>query len=233
LFKLFIGKRPGGPGGVPDYFGDSIVLSRPRRLDVSREQDGDDGSSRQGPGAPGGSSEQDKTDYTDNSIIVRTDFPETWIWEDIMNNNCDAVKFSKKVPDTITSWLISAFSLNQANGLGLNENPTSLTVFRPFFISTTLPYSVKRGERLTLSIQIFNYLSSDQDVSVTMSNAGQQFDFTDDTDAIYGRFYKIIRVQFLETISKFKYSHLIISGPIHFRRCLFFFVSLCFITKTR
>jgi CD109 antigen len=119
-------------------------------------------------------------------ISVRKDFPETWIWEDVMNNNCDAVKFSKKVPDTITSWLISAFSLNQANGLGLNDNPTSLTVFRPFFISTTIPYSVRRGERLTMSIQIFNYLSSDQDVSVTMFNEAQQFDFTDDTDANYG-----------------------------------------------
>jgi CD109 antigen len=121
-------------------------------------------------------------------ISVRKDFPETWIWEDITNNNCDSVKLSKKVPDTITSWLISAFSLNQANGLGLNENPTSLRVYRPFFISTTLPYSVRRGEQLTLSIQIFNYLTSDQDVSVTMSNDAQQFEFKDDTDTNYGEF---------------------------------------------
>jgi Alpha-2-macroglobulin family len=115
-------------------------------------------------------------------INVRREFPETWLWEDFMTDNCEPVKLSKVVPDTITTWLISAFSLNEANGFGVNANPTSLTVFRPFFISTTLPYSVKRGEQLTLSVQIFNYLSSDQDVSVTMFNEKEEFQFTDETD---------------------------------------------------
>jgi CD109 antigen len=118
-------------------------------------------------------------------LRVRNDFPETWIWEDFME--CESVQWSKKVPDTITSWVISAFSMNRANGLGLNDSPTTLTVFRPFFVSTTLPYSVKRGEQLILSIQVFNYLPSDQDVTVTLSNEDQQFDFVDDPDAIYGR----------------------------------------------
>jgi uncharacterized protein YfaS (alpha-2-macroglobulin family) len=139
-----------------------------------------------GPGGPGGSGGPAPA-----PISVRKEFPETWIWEDIMNDNCNPVKLTKKVPDTITSWLISAFSLNQDNGLGLNEKPTSLTVFRPFFISTTLPYSVRRGEELTLSIQVFNYLSDDQDVSVTMSNDAEQFEFKDDTDADHGEFNKI------------------------------------------
>jgi CD109 antigen len=114
-------------------------------------------------------------------ITVRKDFPETWIWEDIDDNQCDAVKFTKKVPDTITSWVISAFALNKENGLGLGDT-SKLTVYKPFFVSTTLPYSVKRGEVLTLSVQIFNYLSKDQEVTVVMSNDGQHFDFADDAD---------------------------------------------------
>jgi Alpha-2-macroglobulin family len=115
-------------------------------------------------------------------IKVRKDFPETWIWEDIDDNQCDAVKFTRKVPDTITSWVISAFALNKENGLGLGDTST-LTVYKPFFVSTTLPYSVKRGEVLTLSIQIFNYLPKDQDVTVVMANEDQHFDFADDTDS--------------------------------------------------
>jgi uncharacterized protein YfaS (alpha-2-macroglobulin family) len=111
-------------------------------------------------------------------IVVRKDFPETWIWEDIDDNQCDAVTFTKKVPDTITSWVISAFALNKANGLGLGDT-AKVNVFKPFFVSTTLPYSVKRGETLTLSIQIFNYLSKDQEVTVVMANDGQYFDFAD------------------------------------------------------
>jgi CD109 antigen len=97
-------------------------------------------------------------------------------------NRCESIKVSQKVPDTITSWIISAFSLNKVNGLGLADAPTSLTVFKSFFVSTSLPYSVKRGEALTVSVQVFNYLSKDQEVLVRLSNAGLQFDFTDDTN---------------------------------------------------
>jgi CD109 antigen len=86
------------------------------------------------------------------------------------------------VPDTITSWIVSAFSLNKVNGLGLMDAPASLTVFKSFFVSTTLPYSVKRGEALTISVQVFNYLAEDQEVLITVANAALQFDFTDDTD---------------------------------------------------
>lgn len=40
-----------------------------------------------------------------------------------------------------------------------------LTVFRPFFIKTNLPYSVKRGEKLALQILVFNYMPVEQTVS--------------------------------------------------------------------
>jgi CD109 antigen len=96
---------------------------------------------------------------------------------------CESIKITKTVPDTITSWIVSAFSLNKVNGLGLMDAPASLTVFKSFFISTTLPYSVKRGEALTMSIQVFNYLAKDQEVLVKVSNAALQFDFTDDNNS--------------------------------------------------
>jgi CD109 antigen len=95
---------------------------------------------------------------------------------------CESIKVSKKVPDTITSWIVSAFSLNKVNGLGLMDAPASLTVFKSFFVSTTLPYSVKRGEALTISVQVFNYLPKNQEVLITVANTALQFDFTDDTN---------------------------------------------------
>jgi CD109 antigen len=94
---------------------------------------------------------------------------------------CETIKISKKVPDTITSWKISAFSLNKLNGLGVSD-PVSLTVFKSFIVTTVLPYSVKRGESLTMSVQIFNYLPNDQEVLVKLSNEAQQFEFTDGTN---------------------------------------------------
>ena len=43
-----------------------------------------------------------------------------------------------------------------------------LTVFKPFFVSLNLPYSVVRGEQLVLQAIVFNYMNKDTDVTVTL-----------------------------------------------------------------
>ena len=63
-----------------------------------------------------------------------------------------------KVPDTITTWVASAFAMSDAAGLGISQ-PTSLKVFQPFFVSLTLPYSVIRGEEVSIITTVFNYES--------------------------------------------------------------------------
>lgn len=86
---------------------------------------------------------------------------------------------TKKVPDTITSWIITGFSVSPVYGLGLTRQPRKLNVFLPFFVSTNLPYSVKRGEVVSIPIVIFNYMESDQTADVTFHNTEQEFEFTD------------------------------------------------------
>ena len=70
-----------------------------------------------------------------------------------------------KVPDTITSWIASAFAMSDAAGLGVSK-PTSLKVFQPFFVSLTLPYSVIRGEEVSIITTVFNYENKCLTVSV-------------------------------------------------------------------
>lgn len=91
------------------------------------------------------------------------------------------VVLSKKVPDTITSWVISGFSINPDTGLGLTKAPKTLKVYQPFFISLNLPYSVKRGEIVALPVILFNYLDVDVDAELTVHNDGQ-FEFVDAGD---------------------------------------------------
>lgn len=83
----------------------------------------------------------------------------------------------KKVPDTITSWVITGFSLDPINGLGLSKEPRNLQVFQPFFVSIDLPYSIKRGEVLSIPVGIFNYLDDEFDVEVTLHNTDQDLEF--------------------------------------------------------
>jgi CD109 antigen len=88
----------------------------------------------------------------------------------------------RTVPDTITSWQITGFSINKQNGLGITEKSSKVTVFKPFFVTTQLPYSVKRGEVLTISVQVMNYMTEEKKVQVIMYNNEAKFDFEDAKD---------------------------------------------------
>uniref|UniRef100_A0A674JWJ1 CD109 antigen n=1 Tax=Terrapene triunguis TaxID=2587831 RepID=A0A674JWJ1_9SAUR len=72
------------------------------------------------------------------------------------------------VPDTITSWVASAFVISENLGLGITTAPVELEAFQPFFISLNLPYSVTRGEQFILEVNIFNYLKEATKVMVTL-----------------------------------------------------------------
>ncbi|VDK50291.1 unnamed protein product [Anisakis simplex] len=86
--------------------------------------------------------------------------------------------YEATVPDTITSWVASAFAINDETGLGVAPSTSKLTVFRPFFIRLNIPYSVKRGEKFALQVLIFNYMDTEQDVTVTLKHDdGAGFDF--------------------------------------------------------
>uniref|UniRef100_A0AAQ6A9J0 NTR domain-containing protein n=1 Tax=Amphiprion ocellaris TaxID=80972 RepID=A0AAQ6A9J0_AMPOC len=82
-----------------------------------------------------------------------------------------AVDVEKTVPDTITKWAAGAFCVSSV-GFGVSPN-TGLTVFQPFFVSLTLPYSVIRGEVFTLKATVFNYLSKCIMVNVTLDDSDQ------------------------------------------------------------
>ncbi|XP_025405669.1 CD109 antigen-like isoform X2 [Sipha flava] len=116
-----------------------------------------------------------------SSIKVRSNFPETWLWDNVEAGQDGRASLKSKVPDTITSWVISAFSIDSLYGLGLLDTPKKLKVFKPFFISVDLPYSVRRGEIIAIPVVVFNYMRKDVTADVTLENIGQ-FDFADYTN---------------------------------------------------
>ena len=67
--------------------------------------------------------------------------------------------FNLKVPDAITSWYASGFTISKQAGMRI-ANPMELRVFQPFFISLNLPYSVIRGEDVIVPAAIFSYLEN-------------------------------------------------------------------------
>lgn len=113
---------------------------------------------------------------------IRTFFPETWIWDLVTVGDSGLVSMEKTTPDTITKWAAGAFCVSSV-GFGVAPN-TGLTVFQPFFVSLTLPYSVIRGEVFTLKATVFNYLSKCIMVQVTLA-ASDQHTFRNCDGCIY------------------------------------------------
>ncbi|XP_058269380.1 alpha-2-macroglobulin-like isoform X1 [Hemibagrus wyckioides] len=99
------------------------------------------------------------------SETVRKFFPETWIWQLSEVGDSGSVQLPVTVPDTITTWETEAFCVS-SKGLGLAP-PVQLTVFQPFFLELSLPYSIIRGEVFELKATVFNYLSKCIMVKVT------------------------------------------------------------------
>ncbi|XP_067624051.1 thioester-containing protein 1 allele R1 isoform X6 [Eurosta solidaginis] len=117
-------------------------------------------------------------------VPVRKHFIETWIWTLHDSTESNSFKLAKKIPDTITSWVVTGFSLNPKTGLALTTDPTKIQVFQPFFVSTNLPYSVKRGEVIAIPVIIFNYMDKALDAEVVMDNTDKEYDFTEATNEV-------------------------------------------------
>ncbi|KAF3847191.1 hypothetical protein F7725_020219 [Dissostichus mawsoni] len=109
---------------------------------------------RQFDSAPGASYSPDDSPIE----TVRTFFPETWIWDLLEVGKSGTKDVSVTVPDTITTWETEAFCLS-SQGFGLAPRK-EITVFQPFFLELSLPYSIIRGEHFELKATIFNYLTS-------------------------------------------------------------------------
>uniref|UniRef100_A0A672Q7I3 Complement C3-like n=1 Tax=Sinocyclocheilus grahami TaxID=75366 RepID=A0A672Q7I3_SINGR len=100
-------------------------------------------------------SDDDDDYYTDSEEIVsRTQFPESWLWEEI--DLCD------KWSCCFKSFCVSVFLLK---GICVAE-PVEMIVFKHLFIDLKMPYSAVRGEQLEIKAIIHNYTPKKQKVRV-------------------------------------------------------------------
>ncbi|XP_067280946.1 alpha-2-macroglobulin-like protein 1 [Pseudorasbora parva] len=113
--------------------------------------------------------EESEGDTSSFDVTVRTYFPETWIWQLAQVGATGSTQIPITVPDTITTWETEAFCLS-SKGFGLAP-PALLTVFQPFFLELSLPYSIVRGESFDLKATVFSYLSKCILVKVTPASS--------------------------------------------------------------
>jgi len=99
--------------------------------------------------------------------IVRNYFPETWYWNPcLLTDENGSANVTLQAPDSITSWKADVIASTMDGHIGTQT--ASITVFQPFFIDPDIPVSVVRNDTFQLKVQVYNYLASTQQVTVTL-----------------------------------------------------------------
>uniref|UniRef100_A0A2R9CI26 Alpha-2-macroglobulin domain-containing protein n=1 Tax=Pan paniscus TaxID=9597 RepID=A0A2R9CI26_PANPA len=114
----------------------------------------------------------ENADYVEQAIIqtVRTNFPETWMWDLVSVDSSGSANLSFLIPDTITQWEASGFCVNGDIGFGISST-TTLEVSQPFFTEIASPFSVVQNEQFDLIVNVFSYPNTCVEISVQVEES--------------------------------------------------------------
>ena len=137
------------------------------------------------PAVPGFSWEMPNTKKTDNDgtgqgqgaaassgqpAHVRDYFPETWYWNPtIITDGNGKANITLEAPDSLTTWGVDATASTKDAKLGVGM--VNITVFQDFFVEPDVPVTAVRNDTFPLRILIYNYLKTDEDITVTLDAA--------------------------------------------------------------
>lgn len=134
-------------------------------------------------------------ELNDFQSTTRTEFPETWFFEKVNVGKGGSMSLQKKVPDTITSWDITAFTASKKKGFALAK-PQKLTVMQSFFVKLYLPHSVRVGEILKVEAAVFSYFEKQKydellSVDVTLFSEADEIipDRNAESETLAGEFW--------------------------------------------
>ncbi|XP_069131401.1 CD109 antigen-like [Argopecten irradians] len=109
---------------------------------------------------------------------IRKKFFETWIWTEIIAGDNGKATLSRKVPDSITTWVASMFASDTKTGLGVAPSSAEIAVFKDEFLQIVVPRSAIRGEIIVVQVDFFNYGNKDMEGVVILKKTNE-FYFAD------------------------------------------------------
>ncbi|XP_037023728.2 ovostatin homolog 2-like [Artibeus jamaicensis] len=114
----------------------------------------------------------EESDFVERAVTetVRTNFPETWIWDLVSVDSSGSANLSFIIPDTITEWETNGFCVNGDSGFGISST-TTLKVSQSFFVEVTLPFSVVQKEQSDVIVSVFSYLNTCAEISVQLEES--------------------------------------------------------------
>jgi hypothetical protein len=104
-------------------------------------------------------------------VITRDSFPETLLWApEVITDDSGHATIKVPFEDSITTYRFGVKAVSRAGQLGSMTIP--LAVKQDFFVDATMPPTLTQGDEIALPVTVFSYLSSPQDVVVSVSGDG-------------------------------------------------------------
>lgn len=116
----------------------------------------------------------------EDDVIFRKYFPDVWIDEHIFAMD-SKIDFSKQLPDSVTSWRLSAFAVHPTEGLSFAE-PHFIKTLKQTYIEVDVPSIVRLGDVFKVSFMPVTHDSTlmNKYVKVSLSGHNEIFEFIND-----------------------------------------------------
>ncbi|XP_057670871.1 thioester-containing protein 1 allele R1-like [Diorhabda carinulata] len=109
-------------------------------------------------------------------VYLSENIADTWLFNNFSTYEGKAF-LRRRLPNSLTTWSITGFSLDPLHGLGLSTSEKKIKVIKSMVVTIDLPYSVQKGEILNIPVVVRNNINEDVTVDVTLHNSAQKFDF--------------------------------------------------------
>ncbi|XP_046385261.1 CD109 antigen-like [Ischnura elegans] len=106
----------------------------------------------------------------------------TWFFTNVSSGADGKVTIRRTLPDSMTSWVVSALSLDPVSGIGLLRKEIKIIGKRPFYINVDFPRSAILGEVIAVSVAVTNNMNQDVNVDLSLDNSEGYLEFIENSE---------------------------------------------------
>ncbi|XP_046381183.2 complement C3-like [Haliotis rufescens] len=103
--------------------------------------------------------------------ILRSFFPESWLFEEAILDASGNLVRDVKYPDSITTWVMHAVGVSQDQGICVS-NAIRVVVSQDFFLDVQLPFKAVKLEEVRVNVTVSSYIGYNTTVTLTATADG-------------------------------------------------------------
>ncbi|XP_055352507.1 CD109 antigen-like [Paramacrobiotus metropolitanus] len=89
--------------------------------------------------------------------LLRKDFRDSFMFITKQTDKTGKLSHLETVPDSITTWAVTAFAVSTQQPIGLTTKPSDLRVYQELYIHMDTPHSMIENETNIVNITLFNF----------------------------------------------------------------------------